>query len=234
MMPGGPQGFQQGGAPAGTTPMGQSTPVGQHPAQQPLANQYPATRVQRRPDVEQPEPFRDQDADRYRDDPYDDRYRDSYQDRYRDPEPYDDRYRDDPYDDGYRERDRYRDRDPYPDRHRDCDYDDRRYAERDYDDRRSRGDRFRGPSADTIGRLIQVLTALISLVFVLHIVFVVTGANQANDFVAFTYGTAKFFVLGLGDVFTPGDATIGVILNYGLAALIYLFAGRIIARALKR
>lgn len=79
-----------------------------------------------------------------------------------------------------------------------------------------------------------MLTALISLVFVLHIVFVVTGANQENDFVAFTYGTAKFFVFGLGDVFTPGDATIGVVLNYGLAALIYLFAGRIIARALKR
>jgi len=41
-------------------------------------------------------------------------------------------------------------------------------------------------------------------------------------------------VLGLGDVFTPEDATIGVVLNYGLAALIYLVAGRIIAKALKR
>ncbi|PKW14341.1 hypothetical protein A8926_1950 [Saccharopolyspora spinosa] len=218
--------------------MGQSTPVGPQPVQQPPTNQYPATRVQQHLDAEQPEPFRDPgtlrdpDADRYRDpyqdryrdDPYDDRHRDPYHDRYPDPEPYDDRYRDDPYDDRYRERDRHRDPDPYPDRHRD----------RDYDDRRSRGVRFRGPSADTIGRLIQVLTALISLVFVLHIIFVLTGANQDNDFVAFTYGTAKFFVLGLGDVFTPGDATIGVILNYGLAALIYLFAGRIVARALKR
>jgi hypothetical protein len=95
-------------------------------------------------------------------------------------------------------------------------------------------DQVRGPSADAIGRTIQVLTALISLVFVLHVVFVIARANQSNGFVAFTYATAKFFVLGLGDVFTPNDATIGVILNYGLAAVIYLVAGQIIARALKR
>jgi hypothetical protein len=235
--------------PPGPVPMGQPeppTPAGQHPVQPPPANQYPATRIQQRFDgpAEPPDSYREsstlRDPDSHRDpyperDPYPDRYRDSdpYPDRYRDSDPYDDRYRDaEPYDDRYREpeRDRYRDRDPYPDRRRDRDYDDHRYADRD----RDRGDRFRGPSADAIGRTIQVLTALISLVFVLHIVFVVTGANQDNDFVAFTYGTAKFFVLGLGDVFTPGDATIGVILNYGLAALIYLFAGRIIARALKR
>ncbi|MGP4019713.1 hypothetical protein [Saccharopolyspora sp. 5N708] len=218
---------QPGPAPAGSNPP------------QPPANQYPATRVQPRPDTPEPpdhyresgtlrdpDPHPDPYADRYHDaDPHPDRYRDS--DRYRDQDPYPDRYRDqDPYDDPYRESDRYRDRDRPP-RRRDRDsYEEPRYADR--------GDRFHGPSADAIGRAIQVLTALISLVFVLHIVFVVTGANQSNSFVSFTYSTAKFFVLGLGDVFTPEDATIGVVLNYGLAAVIYLVAGRIIAKALKR
>ena len=191
--------------------MGQSgfAPARPNPVQQPPAKPDPPTRVQQRPDVyvEQSDPFHDSDA---------------YADRYRDPDPHParsrepDRHRDDPYDDRYQERDR------------DRDYDEHRYADRD------RGDRFRSPSADAIGRTIQVLTALISLVFVLHVVFVIARANQSNGFVAFTYGTAKFFVLGLGDVFTPNDATIGVILNYGLAAVIYLVAGRIIARALKR
>ncbi|MCI2421582.1 hypothetical protein MOQ72_29530 [Saccharopolyspora sp. K220] len=201
-------------------------PAGPNPPQQPPANQYPATRVQPRPDAYPEPPDRYRESGTVRDpDPYPDRYHDDpYPDRYRDPDPYDDRY-----DDRYREpeRDRHRDRDPYPQRHRERDpYEERRSADR--------GDRFHGPSADAIGRTIQVLSALISLVFVLHIVFVVTGANQSNDFVSFTYSTAKFFVLGLGDVFTPEDATIGVVLNYGLAAVIYLVAGRIIARALKR
>jgi hypothetical protein len=187
--------------------MGQSgfAPTGHNPVRQPPARPYPPTRVQQRPDV---------DAEQSGPFPGSD----NYADRYRDPDPArgrePDRYRDDPPDDHYRERDR--------------DRGERRYADR------APGDRFRGPSADAIGRTIQVLTALISLVFVLHVVFVIARANQSNGFVAFTYGTAKFFVLGLGDVFTPNDATIGVILNYGLAAVIYLVAGRIIARALKR
>ncbi|GGI69938.1 hypothetical protein GCM10011581_03700 [Saccharopolyspora subtropica] len=193
----------------------------------PPADQPPATRIQQRLDAhDEPVPYREsgtlRDPDPYPDDHYRDPYRDDpYDDRrYRD-DRYGDRYRDDHDDRPYREPGwgRYRDRDPYPDRDRH----ERRF-----------GDRFHGPSADTIGRLIQVFTALISLVFVLHIIFVVTGANQENGFVSFTYGTARFFVFGLGDVFTPADATIGVVLNYGLAAAIYLFAGRIIARAMKR
>lgn len=140
--------------------------------------------------------------------------------RYRDPEPPRDRYRD------RESRDRYRDepyespREPEPPPRR-----------RDYADREPR---FHGPSADSIGRAVQVFSGLISLAFVLHIIFVVAGANHESGFVAFVYSVAKFFVFGLGDVFTPGDPTIGVVLNYGLAALVYLALGRIIARALRR
>lgn len=112
--------------------------------------------------------------------------------------------------------------------------DDDRGRRRERSPRRGASERFRGPSADGIGRTIQICTALISLMFVLHVVFVVSGANQDNGFVSFAYSVAKFFVFGLGDVFTPGDATIGVVLNYGLAAIIYLVGGRIVARALTR
>ena len=55
-----------------------------------------------------------------------------------------------------------------------------------------------------------------------------------NSFVQFVYVLAKVFVLGFGDVFTPNDAKIGLVLNYGLAALMYLVIGKLIARALRR
>lgn len=71
-------------------------------------------------------------------------------------------------------------------------------------------------------------------VFLLHIVFVVLGANPANEFVEFVYMLARTLVLGLGDVFTPYDATVGVVLNYGFAALVYLIIGHVIIRALRR
>ncbi|MDA3648145.1 hypothetical protein OU416_29095 [Saccharopolyspora indica] len=225
--PGAPQGPPPGIAPQGPPP---GAPQGPPP------NQYPATRVQQRLDgLDEPPAYREPDADRLssREDPYaegrrdearirdayDDGYRAAYYDHYDDRRDsrHDDRYQDD-YDDRYEEprRERRRERAPREDR---------------YDDR---GSGFSGPSADTIGRLIGVFTGLIALIFVLHIIFVLTGANQENGFVSFTYGTAKIFVFGLGDIFQPGDATIGVVLNYGLAALIYLFGGRIVARALKR
>jgi hypothetical protein len=85
-----------------------------------------------------------------------------------------------------------------------------------------------------IANTIHVVTALIAFVFVLHIVFTLFGANQNSGFVAFVYSVAKVFVFGFGDVFTPGSATIGLIANYGLAALVYLVVGRIVYRTLRR
>lgn len=70
--------------------------------------------------------------------------------------------------------------------------------------------------------------------FLLHILFVAFDANQGNGFVALVYGLAKVLVLGLGDVFTPDDATFGVIINYAFAAFVYLIAGRLIVRAVRR
>ena len=97
-----------------------------------------------------------------------------------------------------------------------------------YDDRR--GD----DGASTVANIVRVVTGVIAAIFVLHILFVALHANQSNDFVSFIYSAAKVFVLGLGDVFTPRDALAGVILNYGLAALVYLVIGQMIAKMLRR
>ncbi len=92
----------------------------------------------------------------------------------------------------------------------------------------------RQENADSIIRIVRAVTGFTTAVFMLHILFVVFEANQGNAFVAFIYGLAKTLVLGLGDVFTPDDATIGVILNYGFAALVWLIIGHLVARALRR
>lgn len=93
-------------------------------------------------------------------------------------------------------------------------------------DRRSGG--------DILANVIRVVTGLVVMVFVLHILFVVLDANQGNEFVSFIYSLAQVLVLGLGDVFTPDDAVLGVVLNYGFAALIYLVVSRLITKAIQR
>ncbi|GAA2787756.1 hypothetical protein [Saccharopolyspora taberi] len=94
--------------------------------------------------------------------------------------------------------------------------------------------RRRDEAGDTVANVIHIVTGAVVTVFVLHILFVVFDANQGNEFVSFVYGLAQVLVLGLGDVFTPDDALLGVILNYGLAALVYLVVGRVITKAIRR
>jgi hypothetical protein len=91
----------------------------------------------------------------------------------------------------------------------------------------------RADRTNIIANTIRVVTALIALVFVLHIVFTLFSANQNSGIVAFVYGVAKIFVFGFGDVFTPSDAKIGLVVNYGLAAIVYLVVGRLIYRTLR-
>ncbi|NKQ57746.1 hypothetical protein HFP15_33285 [Amycolatopsis sp. K13G38] len=75
---------------------------------------------------------------------------------------------------------------------------------------------------------------MVILIFALHVLFVVLDANHHNGFVRAIYMLAKGLVLGLGDVFTPDDAVLGVVMNYALAALIYAVVGQLIIRALRR
>jgi hypothetical protein len=118
---------------------------------------------------------------------------------------------------------------PAPERYRPADHEP---SESPVDYQRER-DR-RHDRTNLIANTIHVVTALIAFDFVLHIVFTLFGANQNSGFVGFVYGVAKVFVLGFGDVFTPGSATIGLIANYGLAAIVYLVVGRILYRTLRR
>jgi hypothetical protein len=82
--------------------------------------------------------------------------------------------------------------------------------------------------------VVHLVTGIVASIFLLHILFVVFEANQGNGFVHGLYTLAKVLVLGLGDVFTPDDAKLGVVLNYGLAALLYVIVGQLVVRALRR
>jgi hypothetical protein len=88
--------------------------------------------------------------------------------------------------------------------------------------------------ASGVAGIIRLVVGLVVLIFALHVLFVVLDANEDNAVVSLVYGLAKTLVLGFGDVFTPHDAVIGVVLNYGLAALVYLVIGELIVKALQR
>jgi hypothetical protein len=81
---------------------------------------------------------------------------------------------------------------------------------------------------------VMVLAVVIACVLALHIVFVVFSANTGNGIVEFVNGWATDLAYGFKDLFVPKDAGIRVAVNYGLAAVVYLVAGRIIAGIIRR
>lgn len=89
-------------------------------------------------------------------------------------------------------------------------------------------------TATIVARVVVSITFAVAFVFALHIFFALANANEGNGIVQFVYLLSKILVLGFGDIFTPDDATIGLVLNYGFAAIAYLVIGQLIARAIRR
>lgn len=91
-------------------------------------------------------------------------------------------------------------------------------------------DRFIGLLAGAV----RWVCLIFALILVLHIVFVVAEANEANGIVEFVDAWANRLTLGVGDLFTPEDRKLEVLVNFGIAAIIWLiissFGSKIIRR----
>jgi len=81
---------------------------------------------------------------------------------------------------------------------------------------------------------VSVVTTVVVLVLAVHIVFVVFEANTANDLVRVTGERAHDLAWQFRDIFQPADPKAEVAVNYGLGALVYLIAGRIVVGLIRR
>ncbi len=78
--------------------------------------------------------------------------------------------------------------------------------------------------------VVRWVGTLLSLLMVAHVVLVVGGANPDNAITRFVAEWAKPLALGFSDLFTPADPSLAVLVNYGIAAVFYLFATSIAVR----
>lgn len=84
-------------------------------------------------------------------------------------------------------------------------------------------------SRSPAGRLVELAAVVIAAIIVLHIVFVLIGANGANTIVSTDSDWANTLAAWFRDLFTISSAKLEVLVNFGLAALFYLAIGRIVA-----
>lgn len=82
--------------------------------------------------------------------------------------------------------------------------------------------------------IVDVLVVLVAIIIIVGIVFVVLKANKDNSIVKAVNDTAKFLVGPFDDIFQPKDKRLGVAVNWGLAVLVYVVVGRLIASLLRR
>jgi ascorbate-specific PTS system EIIC-type component UlaA len=79
-----------------------------------------------------------------------------------------------------------------------------------------------------------MVTSVVVAVIVVGILLVVLGANPHNTVVSHIHDAAKTLVGPFANVFSPHNAKAAVAVNWGLAALVYLIVGHIIASLLAR
>ncbi|WP_037361376.1 hypothetical protein [Amycolatopsis orientalis] len=94
--------------------------------------------------------------------------------------------------------------------------------------------RTRERAVSFLASLVRWAGLLFAAVLVLHVIFVIGEANQGNGIVSFVRNWADGLSLGFKDLFTPSDAKLRVLVNYGIAAVFWLIVSGILAKIIRR
>ena len=90
----------------------------------------------------------------------------------------------------------------------------------------------RGASA--VARALRTIGYAIVAVLLLHIALTLLGANPENVVAAQIRRLADAFDLGMSTLFLVADPQVGVLLNYGSAALAWLLITAVVVRLTRR
>jgi hypothetical protein len=85
-----------------------------------------------------------------------------------------------------------------------------------------------------IARLVNLVAGVLALTLVAGILLVVFEANRDNAVVDAVLDAAKFLAGPFDDMFRPDGRELRIAVNWGIAALVYLVVGGLVARLLRR
>ena len=85
-----------------------------------------------------------------------------------------------------------------------------------------------------VAAVVLLIASVIAAILVLHIVFVLLDSNGSNTIVSTVADWSGHLAAWFKGLFTTGSPRWNAVLDYGLAALCYLFAGRLVAEFIER
>ena len=87
-------------------------------------------------------------------------------------------------------------------------------------------------AAGTLARLVRLAAGVVAAIIVAGVLLVVLNANPTNDIVSAIHDAARALVGPLDGMFTLDSAKATLAVNWGIAALVYLVIGGLIARVI--
>jgi hypothetical protein len=87
-----------------------------------------------------------------------------------------------------------------------------------------------GQGADLLVRVVQLVVSIVVAIIVTGILLVVLKANPANSIVSEVHSWARWLAGPFDGMFSFHSANDAIAVNWGIAAVVYLFVGVLIAR----
>ncbi len=87
-----------------------------------------------------------------------------------------------------------------------------------------------GRGAGLLARVVQLVVSIVVLIIVAGILLVVLKANPSNSIVSEVHSWAHSLAGPFDGMFSFHNANTAIAVNWGIAAVVYLFAGVLIAR----
>jgi hypothetical protein len=91
-----------------------------------------------------------------------------------------------------------------------------------------------GVAVGVLARIVRIIVWILVAIIVLAIVFAVLEANRHNVIVSTITDVARSLVGPFDRLFTPPDPKLRIAVNWGVAALVYLLVGMLIAGLIAR
>jgi hypothetical protein len=85
-----------------------------------------------------------------------------------------------------------------------------------------------------VATVVRWVGLVFALVLALHVLLTVGHANPDNIITRFVSGAADPLALAFKSLFTPDNAELRVLVNYGLAALFWLVFSAVLSRLIRR
>jgi len=91
-----------------------------------------------------------------------------------------------------------------------------------------------GAGSGLLARFVQFVLSVVVLIIVAGILLALLKANPGNGVVSEVHGWGRWLVGPFNGMFSFRHARVAVSVNWGIAAVVYLFAGGLISRFIAR